>query len=131
MKTISVLMSILLFSNIAFCDQSCDWKTGITPGPNKTFVYSEACHLQVGKLVQDSAVKDQQIKDLSTAIDLKNLAINFSDQRATLWQKNSLDAQDRLSKIDSEQKHNDFLYFGLGILSAIGVGFATAKLVGK
>jgi hypothetical protein len=128
-KIIIVFLLLSTFSRVAFSD--CDWKTGITPGQNHTFIYSDACHLAVGKLISDSALKDQQIKDLSTAIDLKNLAINFSDQRATLWQKNSLDAQDRLSKIDAEQKHNDFLYFGLGILSAVAVGFATAKLVGK
>lgn len=130
MKNLIVSFLLLsVFSNAAFA--ICDWKTGITPGPNKTFIYSEACHLEVGKLVQDSAVKDQQIADYKQAISLKDLALKNSDSRVALWEKSSLDQMDRLSKIDSEQKHNDFLYFGLGILSAIGVGFATAKLVGK
>jgi hypothetical protein len=128
-KLIVSLLLLCTFSNLAFAD--CDWKTGIVPGPNKTFVYSEACHLAVGKLVQDSTVKDQQILDYKQAISLKDLALTNSDARVAMWEKSSLDQMDRLTKIDSEQKHNDFLYFGLGILSAVAVGFATAKLVGK
>src|SRR5271168_2051714 len=99
---------ILLFSVNA--QAACNWATGVTPGPNKTFIYSEECHEAVGALVQAN-------KDLTAAIQLKDLALTNADARTQLWMTSSLNEQDRLTKIDSEQKHNDFLYFGLGILA--------------
>jgi hypothetical protein len=113
---------ILLFS--ATANATCDWKTGITPGPNKTFIYTEECHQAVGALVKANA-------DLTTALDLKNAALVIADQRTALWEKTSDDELSRLNAIETDQKHNDFLYFGLGILATIGTGFAVAKLVGK
>jgi hypothetical protein len=113
---------ILLFSLNSYAD--CDWSLGITPGPNKTFVYSEACHQEVGRLVQAN-------KDLTSAIQLKDLALQNSDSRVLLWQKNSADELDRLTKIEATQKNNNWLYFGLGCLTVIGAGFMTARLIGK
>src|SRR5271166_2089575 len=97
---------ILLFSLNA--QASCDWKTGITPGPNNTFVYSQQCHEAVGQLVQAN-------KDLTAAIQLKDLAIKYDEDRITLWSKTAGDEQDRLVKMDSIQHHNDILFFALGV----------------
>ena len=115
------IIFILLFSLSA--QASCDWKTGIVPGPNKTFVYNEECHLEVGKLAQAN-------KDLNSAIQLKDLAVQQSDARVQLWEKSSLDEQERLTKMDSIQHHNDILYFALGALTIIGSGYMASKLMG-
>jgi hypothetical protein len=120
MKKLVSILVIFCMSTSAFGD--CDWNTGITPGPNHTFIYSDACHLAVGQLVQAN-------KDLNSAIALKNLAIQTSDSRTMLWQKSADDEMSRLSTIETEQKHNDFLYFGLGIISAIGAGWMASKLI--
>ena len=127
-KVISSLLLICFTSNIALAD--CDFKTGITPGPNKTFIYSEECHLKVGQLVQDNAVQLAQIADLNKAITLKDLAITTSDSRIALWSSTSDNLEQRLQRVDSMQSKNEFIYFGLGILATIGVGFAVAKLAG-
>ena len=116
MKKLIVL--ILLFSVSA--QASCDWKTGITPGPNNTFIYSQECHQEVGKLVQAN-------KDLTSAIQLRDLAIQQSDSRIALWEKTSDDELSRLNTMQADQKHNDTLYFILGLATAIGVGFAVSK----
>ncbi len=128
-KLTSLILLLCLTLNMAYAD--CDFSTGITAGPNHTFIYSEACHQKVGQLVQDNAVQAQQIQDYQKAITLKDLAISYSDSRVAMWQKTSLDEQDRLVKIESEQKNNDFIYFGLGILATIGAGFMTARILSK
>lgn len=119
---------ILCLSNIALGD--CNWAS-IKTLPNGNYEYTPTLHLCVGKLVQDGKVKDTQIQDLTKAIQLKDLALTASDSRAKLWMDTSLSEQDRLMKIDSAQKQNNFLYFGLGILASIGVGMTTARLIGR
>ena len=127
-----LLISLLVFcfiSNPAFAD--CDWKTGITEGPNKTFIYSEACHLRVGALVQDNAIMTKQLTDLNQAITLKDLAITKSDERTQLWMATSENLEGRLQKVDSLEKSSQWLMFGLGALTVLGAGFMTAHLIGK
>ena len=128
-KLIALLLLFVSTFNIAFAD--CDFNTGITAGPNKTFIYTEACHQKVGLLVQQNASLTTQVADYQKAIQLKDLALTAEDSRVQMWEKSSLDEQQRLMTISADQKHNDFLYFGLGILATIGTGFAVAKLVGK
>ena len=118
MKKLIVL--ILLFSVSA--QASCDWKTGITPGPNNTFIYTQECHQEVGKLVEAN-------KDLTQAIQIKDLAIQQSDSRIALWEKTAGDEQDRLVKMDSEQHHNDVLAFVLGVAVTIGAAYAAGQII--
>jgi hypothetical protein len=117
-----IITLMLLLSVTA--QATCNWKTGITPGPNKTFIYSQECHEAVGQLVQAN-------KDLTAAIQLKDLAIQTSDSRVILWQKSANDEFDKLNQIESEQKHNDWLFFGGGVLATVLTGFMTARLIGK
>lgn len=119
-KFISILLLTCFLSNTALAE--CDFSKGITPGPNKTFIYTEECHLKVGTMVQDIQTKDQQIDDLNKAITLKDLAITKSDERVNLWMDTSLKLEDRVNKIDSLQSQNQWLMFGLGALTVIGAG---------
>jgi hypothetical protein len=125
-KLISLILMLSFVSSLSYAD--CDFSTGITPGPNKTFIYSEACHQKVGQIVQDNKTKDQQIVDLGKAISLKDLALTSSDSRTQLWMATAEKEQDRMNSVDATQRHSDFIYFGLGLLTAIGTGFAVARL---
>ena len=122
MRKLICSILLLVLSTNALAD--CDFSTGITAGPNHTHIFSEECYLKVGQLVQDNAVKTQQIADLNAAISLKNLAISNSDARVALWQKSSDDNLDRLNRLQSDQKHDDYISFGLGILLTIGAAYA-------
>lgn len=108
---------------------SCDWSKGITPLPDGSFKYSSACHLAVGQLVQDNSVKDKQIVDLSKAIQLKDLAIQQSDARANLWMNTSATLEQRLQKVDSMEKTNSWVSFGLGALTVLGAGWMASQLI--
>ena len=103
----------------------------ITPGPNKTFIYTEECHLKVGHLVQDNAIMTKQLTDLNQAIALKDLAITKSDERIQLWMATSENLESRLQKVDSLEKSSQWLMFGLGALTVFGGGIMAAKLIGK
>jgi hypothetical protein len=127
-KLISLFLLISLFSNLAFAD--CDWKTGIIPGPNKTFIYSEACHQAVGALVQSNTVQTQQIKDLTQAIQLKDLALTSADKRTQMWTVTAENEQDRMVGLTKDQSHSDWLFFSLGVATTVLAGFMTARLIG-
>lgn len=127
-KSIIILLMMCLTINAAFSD--CDWKTGITQGPNNTYIYSEACHLTVGKLVQTNKTQAAQIQDLTQAISLKDLALTNADSRIALWTTTAENEQDRLTKIDSQSKTNEWIFFGLGALTVLGSGLMAARLLG-
>lgn len=121
------IVTLCMFSNVAMAD--CDFSKGVTPLSGGGYAYTEVCHREVGKLVQDNKTKDVQIDDYKKAIELKDLAITKSDQRALLWMDSADKSQERLVNIAATQKRNDFLYFGLGVVAAIGTGFMAAKLL--
>lgn len=126
-KIVSSLLLFFLFSNTAFAD--CDFSTGIRPGPAGTheYIYSEECHQAVGKLVQDNKALTLQVGDLTKAISLKDLALTKADDRTQLWMNTSDKLIDRVDKIDQVEKHNEWLYFGLGVLTTFAAGYVAAQ----
>jgi len=127
-KLICVILSLLMFSNICFAD--CDWAQ-IKKLPDGGYEYSPALNLCVGQLVQTNAVQTQQLQDLGKAIQLKDLALTNSDARVALWQKSSDDELSRLNTIQSDEKHSDWLFFGLGVATTFLAGYTAAKLAGR
>jgi len=128
-KLVSLLLLTCFLSNAAMAD--CDFSTGITPGPNNTFIYTEECHLAVGKMKEDNAALTLEIGDLNKAIQLKDLALVKADQRTQLWMTTSDQLTDRITKIDDVAKHNEWMYFGLGVVTTFLAGYAAAQLIHK
>lgn len=126
-KILSSFVVFCLIVSTSFAD--CDWSQ-IKSNPDGTYTYSKELNLCVGKLVKDSANKDQQISDLTKAISLKDLALQSSDQRAQTWMTTSGQLEDRLQKVDSLEKKNEWLYFGLGVATTFLAGITAAKLSG-
>ena len=126
-KLVSSLVLFCLLSNAALAD--CDFSKGVTPGPNNTFVYSQECHETVGKLVRNNKALTLQIGDLTQAISLKDLALSKADERTQLWMTTSDQLVDRVNKIDATEKHNEWLYFGLGVLTTFAAGYIAAQAV--
>lgn len=123
MKSLIWIILFSLISSIAFADNNCDWSQ-IKKLPDGGYEYNPTLNICVGQLVRDSSVKDQQIVDLTKAIDLKNLAITNADARTALWTKSAEDEQDRIASIDQSQRTNEYIAFGLGILLTIGAAYA-------
>ena len=127
-KIISVILAFSLLSSIAY--GNCDYSK-IISNPDGTYTYSKALHLCVGQAVQDNATKDQQIQDLTKAYDFKTLATTKADARADLWEQNSLKLETTVQTIETTQKRNDMIWFGLGALSVFAAGMATASLTNR
>jgi len=121
-----LLLILALIPQFAF--GTCDFAKGIVPGPNKTFIYSEACHQEVGKLVQENKIQAQQVTDLTKAISLKDLSLQESDKRAQTWFDTSGTLEHRLQEVDKIEKIDSWLYFGLGVLATGATAYAASKL---
>ena len=141
MKLTSLIVLLCLFCQSALADSSplpspspisgtgasCDFSRGIKPNTDGTYTYSKACHLKVGSLVKENQDQIKATDDLNKAIQLKDLALQKSDQRATMWEDTSSKMEDRLSKIDSLEKSNTVIYFALGALTVLGAGFMASS----
>ena len=126
MKTKALILILSFMPSLAMAQ--CDFHTGISQVPGG-YLYTEECHLQVGKDEKELTSSRVQIADLTKAIELKDLAITKSDARATLWIDTSTKMEEKLQRVDELQKKNEFLYFGLGVLATVGAGFMAAKLL--
>lgn len=127
-KLISIIAAVSLFSNICFAD--CDFKD-LVHNADGTVTYSKADHVCVGKLVQDSAVKAKQVDDLNKAVQLKDLTITTADQRADNWMNTSLKLEDNIQKMNTIQKNEFWISFGLGVLATFAAGMAAASLTNR
>lgn len=128
MKLLSLILSIVMVSNVAFAD--CQF-TNLVHNTDGTVTYSKADHVCVGQIVQDDATKTQQVQDLSKAITLKDLAITKSDERAKNWMDTSLKLEDNIQKIHSVQKQEEWIWFVLGAITVIGTGFALSSVTNR
>lgn len=128
-KIASLLVLVSLFSNLAFGADNCDWSK-IKKLPDGGYEYSLELNECVGRLVQENKVKDQQITDLTKAIQLKDLAIKDSDERANMWLTTSTREQERIVKIDADQKTSNLIYFGLGVALTVLSVWGASKAIG-
>lgn len=126
MKLVSLILAVAMISNTAFAE--CDFSRDVKELPSGSREYTKECHIKVGQLVQDNQVKDQQITDYKKAIELKDLAITKADQRAQLWMDTSLKLEDNIQRMDSIKSKNEWIYFGLGVLTMFAAGMAAAQL---
>jgi len=119
MKSLTAGIIALLVTNPVFAD--CDWKK-IVNNNDGTYTYSRELHLCVGQLKQDLEATNVQLSEYKKAIDLKDLALSKSNERADLWMDTSFKLEDRLNKIDELRSKNAWIYFGLGALTVVGAG---------
>lgn len=122
--TILVFMSI--FGSTAHAD--CDFATGIRPNADGSYNYSHDCHLKVGQMSKDLDSANAQIVDYKKAIELKDLALTKSDERANLWMNTSLTLEKDLQEVDNLRSKNETLYYGLGVVTAVLAVFAAGQL---
>lgn len=108
------LVAVLLFSNIASAD--CNFKQGF--GVTKVeggYLYTPECHVAVGQMKQDLETVTTQLGEYKKAIELKDLALGKSNERADLWMNTSFKLQDRMTVIDDMKNKNQWLTFFAGV----------------
>ncbi len=123
-KLIAILLLTVSFSNAALA--SCDFK-GLVHNQDGSVIYSKDQHICVGQMIQDLGAANVQIGEYKKAIELKDLALTKSNERADMWMDTSFKLQDRLNAVDSLKAKNEYLAFGLGIvvtgLAVWGAGY--------
>ncbi len=126
-KLMSAILSVsMLMSSTSFAE--CKW-ADVKPVEGG-YLYPAACHGKVGVMLKDLDDKTAEAVALRKAIDLKDLTITKADQRAELWQNTTFKVEDRLNNLESASKTNQWLYFGLGVLSVFAAGYAAHQVYG-
>jgi hypothetical protein len=122
-KIVYLLVAAMTFSNTCLAD--CKFND-LVHNSDGTVVYSKGDHICVGQLVQDDAVKTQQVQDLNKAITLKDLAQTKSDARAQNWMDTALKLESNIQKVEGLEKSNEWIFFGLGVITT-GLAAITAS----
>lgn len=125
-KLITALMIVLCLPLQALAD--CDFTDG--KGVTKVeggYLYTKECHIAVGQMKYDLGVAKDQIALLNKSLDLKDLAITKADQRAELWQTATFKLEDRINTIDQMRVTNNWMYFGLGVLTVFAAGYIASQ----
>lgn len=126
-KLITALMISILLPWQALA--ACDFKTGITK-VDGGYLYTTECHVAVGQMQYDLGVAKNQVSLLTKSLELKDLAITKSDARADMWQTVSFKMEDRVNAIDQQRTMNNWMYFGLGVLTVFVAGYAARQAYG-
>lgn len=95
----------------------CDFSTGIEKLPDGRYAYSAECNKKVGKMVQDE--KDRQEQIAQKDVQLKDLGVQLDAQIKSrqLWMDTSTKLEDRVNQMETMKSTNQWLYFGLGVLT--------------
>lgn len=125
-RTVAIFMSMLCISNVAFAD--CDYSKGVTPLTNGEFSYTKDCHIKNGVNLRDLRIADEQVKKLTEAASLLDLALAKANERSELWQSTSYGLEKRVETMDELYQRNKWLYFGLGVLTASAAVWGASRL---
>lgn len=95
---------------------------------NNTFIYPVDCHVDYGRLRNIEQKRQKQIEYLNKTIELKDLALDYSNKRIELWQDSTYKLEDRLLKIERNNDKLKWIYFGIGIAVMGGAVWAAGQI---
>lgn len=98
---------------------SCDWSKDVSKNSDGSYTYSKQCHLEVGSSLEELDLRRKQVDELNKTIELKDLAIKYSEERAQLWMDSSLKMNDRLNQYEASRSREPWLYFGIGVAATV------------
>lgn len=120
-----ILAMVLLVNQTVLAD--CNPKE-IKETDKGTFEYTLDCHVDYGKLRQNEDARKKQVDHLKKSIELKDLALDYSNKRIEIWQQATYKMEDRLLKIEKNNEKIKWLYFGLGVLVMSGAVWGAGQL---
>ena len=124
-----ILIITLLMNSILACDFSSEI-IEITSGPNKgSFIYSDSCNKEVGKLYKENKLLKNQNTILKKNIEDKELTLKDLRVAVIDYRKVALDNTDRLTRVNKLQSSTNMLYFGLGILATGLTIYSATKII--
>lgn len=110
---------------------ACDFTlgAGVERLADGRYAYSTDCHKAVGKLVLDAKDHEEEKLALRKTIDLKDLGLKTQEQRAQLWMDTSLKLEDRVTQMEQWKSTNQWIFFGLGVLTTGVAAWAVGQAV--
>jgi hypothetical protein len=107
---------------------TCNWEKDIRVNQDGSYTYSKDCHVQVGVSLNELDLRRNQVAELNKAIELKDLAIKYSEERAHLWMDSSLKMNERLNQYEASRSDSQWLHFGLGVATTVLSVWAAGQL---
>lgn len=129
MKNILVALlalSLPLNSFAASCDYANDIKK-VEGG----YLYTEGCHIEVGKKVKGYTILSKQVEELEKTITLKDLALTKSDERANMWMNTSVSMAEKVTAYETARSADAYKNVALGVLGTVLAVWAAGQLRSK
>lgn len=117
---------LLIYSNLTFAE--CNPKTDIKETP-QGYLFTEECYLAAGTWKKESEQLKKDNEKLNKSIELKDLAIDQSQQRIQLWTDTTMQLEEKVNKIESSKAFNQWLYFGIGVILTSGAVYGASQLI--
>lgn len=125
MRVLFSLLSCFAYINYSSaCEPSKDIKK-----VDNGYLYTNECHIWVGKKIQELDLRINQVNELNKAIELKDLALRKTEERVGIWMDTAFKANDRLNQYESIKSRNEWLHFGLGVLTTSLAVWGASRLV--
>lgn len=123
---ISPILTFSLISvNSAMAD--CKWSSDIKE-VETGYLYSDDCHLRVGRLVQDEKDYKIEVKQLRKTIELKDLTIGDLKKDRNRWEDEAVEQFERFDKYKKAESKRTWLWFGLGVLATGAAVYGASHL---
>lgn len=121
----SILFLLILVSSLnsfAVCDN-----TDIKKNDDGSYTYGKECHLEVGRTFKELDIRKQQIGEMRDALILKDSLTAKLEERNQLWMDTSFKLNDKIQSYERYKSDNQWMIFGLGVLTTVLAGFALGQ----
>lgn len=126
MKISCLVIFMSLICNTALA--SCNWSEDVKKNQDGSFSYSRGCHLEVGASLEELDLRRRQVDELKKSVELKDLAISYSEQRTQLWIDSSTKMNERLNQYEATRSNSGWIYFGVGVAVTVLSVWAAGQL---
>lgn len=92
------------------------------------YAYPVDCHTDYGRLRKAEPLYKKQTKELKKSIEMKDLALKYSNERTETWKKTTYKLEDKLLKLEKNHDRMKWVYFGLGIIVMSGAVYTAKQL---
>lgn len=122
-----ILFMCFILSPVNGRASSCDFSKDIKK-VSEGYLYTEGCHIEVGKAVRSSLLLGEKIDLLEKKLEFKDLQITKYEERTQLWMDTSFKINDKLMAYDSTKNNDFWISFGLGVLTVVAAGYALKQV---
>lgn len=121
-----LMVSLVSHSALASCNPS-DIKQQNYYGEPR-YAYPVDCHIDYGRLRKAEPLYKKQAKELKKSIEMKDLALKYSNERTETWKETTYKLEDKMLKLEKNHDRMKWIYFGIGIIVMSGAVYTAKQL---